>query len=486
MKANEFPASAPFEIYTSLLAHELSSPVTSILECLDELLKTEATHDHDNLHDAHQRMQRYAGEVARVVWELTTFTDAATESARARVAAPNADVGSLVMDIAAGRPVRLDTDSNVASVHVDVQRLRIVLEQLMEHAYANSPPGTRVPVRVSVDHYANRLMVRVFIGAESRVDALRAALFADSSPDKEPSAARPRRLGLGLTVAQRAAEGAGGQLVLDEELPTSLRLELPILEDPAIAQTRSLEERAALADVQALRAIRDFKTLRSKVEGEQEARRMAEAQQLRAVHDMRRVRKSAAVQTQQLDDAYQETLIAMASAIEARDNYSRAHIERVRRHAVRVGEELGLKGADLRQLGFGAIAHDIGKVALPDSIFRNGSLNEAQWDLVRQHPLVGWRMLEGVETLHDARDAVGAHHERWDGDGYPRHLAGEAIPLMGRIVAVADAFDAMITERHYRAKMTPAQAFATLMEARGTQFDPKVVDVFVACFAPPA
>ena len=208
---------------------------------------------------------------------------------------------------------------------------------------------------------------------------------------------------------------------------------------------------------------------------------MAEAQQLRLVADFRLAHRQALALTQRLDRAYLETITGLARAVEARDRYTGGHIERVQAYSLSIAERLEIDGEARRHLEFGAVLHDIGKIGVPDEILRKpGPLDPEEWRVMRQHPDLGRRVLEGISFLTPALDAVAAHHERWDGRGYPGGLAGEAIPLAGRIVSVADAFDAMASDRHYRQGLPIAVALREIEQGSGTQFEPQVVRAFVA------
>jgi HD-GYP domain-containing protein (c-di-GMP phosphodiesterase class II) len=302
---------------------------------------------------------------------------------------------------------------------------------------------------------------------------------------ESPDTRRKGGLGLGLTVARHAAEGAGGCLVLEPGRPTTFRLELPLRDDPIARQARALREQAALMDAQALRAVEDMRTARAIAQRERLGRELAEAQQLRAVEDFRAAHREALAVANQLDAAYLETISALARSVEARDSYTGTHVERVRLHSRRIGEARGMSAAALRQLEFGAVLHDVGKIGIPDEILQKpGPLEPDEWTFMRHHPEIGCRVLEGIGFLADALDAVGCHHERWDGAGYPDGLAGEAIPLFGRIVAVADAYDAMIANRPYRAGLAVDVALRELERGRGSQFDPDIAAAFLA--NPPA
>lgn len=173
------------------------------------------------------------------------------------------------------------------------------------------------------------------------------------------------------------------------------------------------------------------------------------------------------------------TLIDLARAFEARDPYSSGHAARVTALAEVIAARLGWDDDQIEVLRIGAALHDIGKLALSDSILRKpGPLSERELDEVRAHPEEGARMLGLIGTLREAVPCVLHHHERWDGCGYPAEHAAEAIPAAARVLAVADAFDAMTSDRPYRPALSPERAVAELQRCGGTQFDPDVVEVF--------
>lgn len=181
----------------------------------------------------------------------------------------------------------------------------------------------------------------------------------------------------------------------------------------------------------------------------------------------------------QLQQAYESSLIMLANAIELRDQYTGGHVERVRDYASAIAEQMGWTATRINHLNYGSILHDIGKIHILENVLsKPGPLNEAEWDEMRQHPVIGVEMIKNIPFLAPAIDVVRSHHERWDGQGYPDGLSGEAIPLSARIVAVADALDAMTTSRYYRPRLTPDEAFNEVQSCTGTQFDPSVVTAF--------
>jgi len=174
------------------------------------------------------------------------------------------------------------------------------------------------------------------------------------------------------------------------------------------------------------------------------------------------------------------TIRSLATAIDARDPYTRGHSEEVTRLAVQAARELGWSGADLEMLEFAALLHDVGKIAVPDAILHKaGPLTPDEWDIIRLHPYHSAQIIKPVEALRRIVAWVYHHQEKWDGTGYPDGLKGEAIPVGARIIAVVDAFNAMTTNRPYRRAMTRAQALEELRQCAGKQFDPQIVQVFV-------
>jgi putative nucleotidyltransferase with HDIG domain len=173
------------------------------------------------------------------------------------------------------------------------------------------------------------------------------------------------------------------------------------------------------------------------------------------------------------------TLAVLSSTIEARDPFARGHASRVAALAESLARRIGLDRKALLRLRLGALLHDIGKLAVPEAVLvKPGALTDAELALIRRHPAAGARMLQAFGIAHQAVPCVLYHHERWDGGGYPDALAGDRIPIAGRIVHVADVFDVLVHERPYRDSFTWEQAAAEIRAGTGTQFDPDVVRAF--------
>lgn len=180
-----------------------------------------------------------------------------------------------------------------------------------------------------------------------------------------------------------------------------------------------------------------------------------------------------------LEGAYRSTLKALTAALETRDSETHGHSERVVSYSLRLGREYGLKSEEMKSLEFGSLLHDIGKIGVPDSILRKpAKLTEEEWVRMREHPLHGQQILRGIEFLQGAARVVAQHHEKWDGTGYPFGLRSEEIDICARIFAVADAFDAITSDRVYRRGKSYEAAAQELDDWAGRQFDPKVVEAF--------
>jgi putative nucleotidyltransferase with HDIG domain len=194
-----------------------------------------------------------------------------------------------------------------------------------------------------------------------------------------------------------------------------------------------------------------------------------------------RERRARLDQLVELNNAYRGTALVLGDVVEADDGYTGAHSKGVVALAIAVGDTLALSPARRRNLEFGALLHDVGKVAIPkDIINKPGKLDPAEWTIIKTHTIEGQRMLDRVGGfMREVGVIVRSHHERWDGSGYPDGLAGDEIPLEARIVACCDAWSAMTTTRSYRDAMPIPDAVAEMRRSAGTQFDPRVVDALL-------
>ena len=177
-------------------------------------------------------------------------------------------------------------------------------------------------------------------------------------------------------------------------------------------------------------------------------------------------------------------IAALANAVEAKDPNTEQHCGRLAELALGVARRMDV-GAEIREaIAFGAVLHDVGKIGVREEVIRKvGALNEQEWIEMRRHPLIGEAIVEPLRMGKLVAPIVRGHHERWDGRGYPDGLAGLRIPLGARIVGVVDAYDAMVHDRPYRARLSDDEARSQMLSNRGSQFDPEIADVFLEYLA---
>jgi putative nucleotidyltransferase with HDIG domain len=179
-------------------------------------------------------------------------------------------------------------------------------------------------------------------------------------------------------------------------------------------------------------------------------------------------------------EVYLNTIKALTAAIEAKDKYTMGHSQRVEEYSSYIAKEMHLPPDRMDVLRYAALLHDIGKIGITEYVLNKPDrLSEDEFDLIRQHPLIGYKILENVDFLKNAVQVILSHHERFDGKGYPNKISNDAIPLEAQIMSVADAYDAMTSDRPYRKAKTVDEAASEIENMSGTQFSPKVVEAFL-------
>lgn len=184
---------------------------------------------------------------------------------------------------------------------------------------------------------------------------------------------------------------------------------------------------------------------------------------------------------EKIREVYLSSTYALAATIDAKDHYTYGHSNNVAELSVALAKEAGFEGEDIERIRSAGLLHDIGKVGIPESVLlKKGYLTDAEMETMRSHVVQSINIIKHVPNLVDTIPIIISHHERYDGNGYPRGIAGENIPVLGRVICIADAFDAMTTDRPYRKGLSVDQALYELKKHAGTQFDPVLVDKFIA------
>lgn len=180
-----------------------------------------------------------------------------------------------------------------------------------------------------------------------------------------------------------------------------------------------------------------------------------------------------------------QAVTALATTIDAKDHYTEGHSRQVSDLCVALARHIGLSEESVETIRIGGLLHDVGKIGIPESILHKPRrLTVEERAIMRAHPAIGARILAPIAALDAVIPLVRYHHERWDGQGYPEHLAGEAIPIGARIIAICDAYDTMVSDRPYRRVLGHDGAIRELIEGAGTQFDPQLVEAFVTMASP--
>ncbi len=198
------------------------------------------------------------------------------------------------------------------------------------------------------------------------------------------------------------------------------------------------------------------------------------------MNEIKKINSELSDTYEKLEKAYLESIQTLRYTVEAKDTYTRGHSDRVAQYSVLIGQKLNLSDDDLRLLQLGGLFHDIGKIGVPDDILKkNAKLTDDEYSEIKNHPSIGAHILSSATIFKDIIPIVKHHHEKYDGTGYPGKLAGNDIPYLARIAAVADSFDAMTSKRIYRDSLPLDVVINEFRRCRGTQFDPEIDDVFL-------
>lgn len=246
-------------------------------------------------------------------------------------------------------------------------------------------------------------------------------------------------------------------------------------------KSKALEKELSLANSQSIRYAEDFSRLYKEMKAQRNELSIANDQLKKYASDLRRSVSLLKSVNSELQEAYYDTIQRLVLAVEYKDRFTGKHIVRMSRYSALIGEKYGLPGREALNLLYAAPMHDVGKIGIPDHIITSpNKLTKEEFAIMKRHTLIGAEILSNAKSqiLIMAREIALAHHEKWDGSGYPYGLRGESIPLVGRIVAIADTFDVLTSKRAYKDPFPIQRAASIILMEKEKHFDPDLVDVF--------
>lgn len=440
--------------FVNIAAHELRTPLMAIIGFANLLLHGMSGKVADRHQEFIKSILDGGRQLKRVVDEMLEFANV-NQGYLVEQGVAEFKVLDLINDVTADLQQRalekcVSIDVNVVDpnlqIFTDTALLRTALNQLVLNGINFNAPNGRVSIAVTQEDYAIVIQITdTGIGiAETDLELI----FQPFFQVEDHYIRQVGGLGLGLSIARRAIAQIGGTLMVKSVLEqgTVFTINLPAFQPMANTELASLRAQLEATRQQSRAYARDIQVLYGQIQQ----------------HSM-------------------ATIDTITEVLEARDIYFRSHTERVKEMVLEVARKIGYSEWELRALEVASRIHDIGKIGIPDAIINKaGPLSEEEDEIMRQHVMLGRKIVEPLTFLKESMPIAFSHHERWDGKGYPDGLAGADIPLGGRILAVADAYDAIVSPRSYREALSHEQAMSILRAGAGTQWDPDVVALFVA------
>jgi HD-GYP domain-containing protein (c-di-GMP phosphodiesterase class II) len=364
----------------------------------------------------------------------------------------------------------IETKTEFRPVKVDRARIREAFCQLINNAIVFTPSGGRI----WIEAYDEGIWVRIKIcdnGKGIAADEFE-NIFSPFYQSMDFLTRDITGIGLGLTIARHIVEDHGGSIEVKSELERGSTF--------IISLPRSFKDaKEIVAELQT--------KYPQKIERLSNSLQVAEKQLLLYAQDMSNLYSKERLKTDQLQDTlkelemtYVQTIAALAQAIDVKDAYTGGHTGRVSYYANCIARHHSPLLQHEKEFIYSLLLHDVGKIGIAEEILgKAGKLSNEEWEKIKAHPEMGAKILDPVKFLSPALASVRSHHERWDGKGYPVGLKGDEIPLSARIIGVADAFDAMTTDRPYRKRMNKENARAEIIKNSSIQFDPGVVESFL-------
>lgn len=439
--------------FISIAAHELRTPLIPMLGATEMLLM-----DLEDTLDNEQRQlledSRSGGmHLLKIVEEMLNFAQLTQGNLKA------SEISDVVLrDLISGviadlqnnaqeKEVTLEyvVDDSIESLISNAALLRTAVYQLTLNGINFNQAGGNVEIKaVSA---GNNILIQVIDDGTGILQSDLENIFEPFFQAEDHLTRSVGGLGLGLSIARRTIKQLGGQLSVESEIGkgSNFFFEIPSHLSTHVEELEDAKKKLEVTQKQSLFYARDLQSLYHRLQEHTVA-----------------------------------TLTTMINTLEARDSYTRGHTDRVTEYTLEIARRMDFSEQDLRTLRIAGQIHDIGKIGVPDATLNKpGRLTDEEYEIIKTHMTIGPKLVEGLDFLKEATPIAFAHHERWDGKGYPHGLAGEDIPLGGRVMAVADAYDAMTSARPYRKGMPQEKAMQILREGAGSQWDAHIVEVFL-------
>ncbi|MHB2016149.1 MAG: HD domain-containing phosphohydrolase [Candidatus Xenobia bacterium] len=457
------------DIFISLVSHELRTPLSIIkgyLSLMDQMLT--ATEGMAEMQKFTGSIQRAASRLEDLIKELLDFSK--MKHGVVPVERKDIDLPSLlgaVLQEMAGAVAARDLTTEVQAVTVppivaDPGRLRDALTHVLKNAIAFNVPGGRIAVQFEQDGPWVRVLISdTGVGIPTSEQE---KIFVPFYQVEDYLTRSVEGLGLGLSIARHIVEDHGGSIAVESQQGkgSTFTLSFPCKPSEAEAPPKPVELSLASGERQLLAYAQELSELYS--QESVRAQRLEES-----LHEMERT--------------YLQTIAQFAKMVDLKDAYSVGHTDRVSFVARSIAASLNSALLEDRNFTLALLLHDLGKIGVAEDLLQKAEkLTDEEWAIVRSHVEIGTRMLEDIQFLSPAVASVRAHHERWDGRGYPDGLRGEEIPVTARIIAVADAFEALTSDRPYRKGLSLDDARREIHRNAGSQFDPRVVEAFMTAW----
>ncbi len=461
------------DVFLSIVSHELRTPLTVMkgqLHLLRRLLRNHTRNSliWESLEDAWQASQR----LENLVNELLNFSwmKSGLSELKPTHHSLNRLLGNIRMELsplARNHNCKLifSIPRSTLDIEADPQRLREAITHLIKNAILFNKPGGTVTVAAQETEEEIELIIQD-TGKGIPPEDLK-QVFSPFYQSGDILTKPSEGLGLGLSIARHIVEAHGGELTLESTPGEGTTVTMCLPKEFAGTPSPKFDSQEILSLPQTPTSISSDELL-------------AYLRELNEALDAERIRRRHLEQiNKDLERTFIETLAALVRKIDVRDSHQSSHIDRVSFYAQEIARRLDPDLPNRRDFIYSLLLYDIGKIGVAESLLQKvEELTDEEMQLIRAHTEIGADLLSSIEYLQPAISGVRSHHERWDGTGYPDGLAGEDIPLIARIIAVADAFDAMTVDRPYRKALQLSEAKAEIQKNSGTHFDPKVVEAF--------